>query len=1191
MEQKILDFVEEKFRFEYQGVQFCPERLVIQSGTGAIASGSFKIGLLEAKKREGEKIRGYFTCVDHRMKIEPLTFSSEEEVTIHFSYDISYLKEGDSYENVISFISSHGEFELPYCVEIVEESFCYNEKEVKTLEDFVSLAREDFPYAVTLFYDKDFDRIFLKNREKERLVRKCLLFSSDRFHALEEFLISIGAKERVILSTDKTEYEYHLLGKPMKYRITLRKNTWGYVKAEIKTSGAWIGLSQTEISDKDFLGNSLELEVELNPNFLESGKGRTILTISGMNNELSIPIHIILTEEAKPLFSKNGRKPELWKKAIKSFYDYRMEMGSKQELSLSIRLALRGLSEGALRDESLYLNAYIDLLNGKEEEVKKVLCENERWEKTPLAGALHLFLKYQVAEEKEKQGIKKKLEELANHYSILEAYLFFMQLESRFSENNANKMELLTKLYGAGMKKVFLFLETWLVLNESPELFKRIDDFMEITFAKALRYDFPISHELAEKYVRLTLELREYRPLSLSVLRAIYEKNDSETVLSAILHQLLKSEKSYYEMGHFLKEGIKKGIKLTGIYELYAKGLKEEDDIEPAVFTYFLYGDGLNSDTKAFMYSYLIQNKGKEDYEDVYKKYQEKFLKFGLLSIEKEKIGKHYLVLYKEVLKNKDFVTKAGNHLSKLIYKNEIEVQGSQFEEVVVLHKGLKKPKSFRIVAGKSYVDMLRTDAVFLLMDGKKRLFVPGEETKVEEIFRYEVYTNGLFTKGDDHPLTYLEILHQGKDKRNDPFFKACLSLEESDVIDEDYRGFIKKSLLHYYEKSGDFLRLEAILKEIDLSEYQKKEGREIADIVFRNEIEKYFPQAVKYYGIKQLPLPILEKFVIEGIGRGKGVDKNLILEGALRLLYHDFGPNEIYIWLGDKLEAPVNVLFDLLRKLIKRGLNTDFLKKRLIEQMLFAERMIPEMDEELFHLSHGLDEVLNRAYLNYRYYRWLLNDLPLGGYAERKLTEEVLGATSLLPVITYLKYLSKKEGLLTEEKEFASIHLLRLVEEGIVLPFFKEFIGKCKVPAELENMMFAYCHADNEDEISIHYKFSFEGKEETSSMVTEWMKNVYLGIFVKEFLLFADEKVKYYISYQSENEEEAIRSGELGIELEDLLAEDGRNSLYSEINHIYLARSLDDKKALYESMKNYVICKETLKEIFTFQLTDEDGR
>ena len=166
-----------------------------------------------------------------------------------------------------------------------------------------------------------------------------------------------------------------------------------------------------------------------------------------------------------------------------------------------------------------------------------------------------------------------------------------------------------------------------------------------------------------------------------------------------------------------------------------------------------------------------------------------------------------------------------------------------------------------------------------------------------------------------------------------------------------------------------------------------------------------------------------------------------------------------------------------------------------------------------------------------------------------------------------------------------------KLVDKGIILPFFKEFKNKCRLPAEIENLNFVVCYADNEDEVAINYRILSSDNSSGRGFKVEWMKNVYQGIFVKEFLVFADETVQYYISIKEKGESESriISSDVLVIKQDVLFEEDLGLSLFSQINMMYICKDLSDEKTLKEYMRNYVVQREIIDNLFSLKAIDEE--
>ena len=300
---------------------------------------------------------------------------------------------------------------------------------------------------------------------------------------------------------------------------------------------------------------------------------------------------------------------------------------------------------------------------------------------------------------------------------------------------------------------------------------------------------------------------------------------------------------------------------------------------------------------------------------------------------------------------------------------------------------------------------------------------------------------------------------------------------------------------------------------------------------------------------------------------------------------------DEIMIFLRDNYEGGVTELDFIYNELKERNLLTENFASRFIQQMLFSEEMSVEYDNIFEYYEQFEEGILGRAFLSYISYKWLVKDMRVGKYFEKRIYDEAYKTQNKLFVISYLKILSEKKYLTEEEKDYAMVWVEKFVEDGIVLPFFKEFKNKCRLPAEIENLNFVVCYADNEDEVTINYRIFSSTDTGNRGYRTEWMKNVYQGIFVKEFLVFADETVQYYISLKTKGNDEAeiISSDELAIRQDVLFEEDLGLSLFSQINMMFVCKDLSDEKTLKEYMRNYAIQSEIINNIFSLGVTSEE--
>ena len=67
----------------------------------------------------------------------------------------------------------------------------------------------------------------------------------NRQNALEEFFLALGVKEPIELTLSAAKKTYEYPSEVLTDKITLRKNTWGYIYIELKADGDFIELGET----------------------------------------------------------------------------------------------------------------------------------------------------------------------------------------------------------------------------------------------------------------------------------------------------------------------------------------------------------------------------------------------------------------------------------------------------------------------------------------------------------------------------------------------------------------------------------------------------------------------------------------------------------------------------------------------------------------------------------------------------------------------------------------------------------------------------------------------------------------------------------------------------------------------------------------------------------------------------------
>ena len=1188
MEKKIEEFSKEKFKFELPKPVFSPASLNITVGTGAKAAGSFKVSLSEEDILRGLKLRGYLTCLDYRMEFDEVSFAGQEK-EVRYTFDASFIEAGTRLNGVIRLISDCGEYSIPYEVEVRKKSFVKEDILLEDLYQFAAYAKENSREAVKLFFDDGFDEVFLSGKEKEALLKRGLKYSKNKYHALEEFLCYTKMKQPVRLTVEKRKNDYHLAGKAVKDKIIVKKNSWGYFRATIITEGNYLIVDKTELTPEDFSEDECELNIELRalPTSVSKAFGKII--IHTVYEDIVIDINMINVSAGRNALTGEKRKFAYLKKIIKDYFLYKTGTISAKAAATSVRASLYGIDSSGESGEVKYIGIYLDILTGNVSEAKEALNLTKNESGNLLLETAKLYLEFLTADDVNKKRIVKSIEETAEVNGYMPAYFILLHTDERLMSNPAKRLGALMKLYESGANSPFIFFEAWSIYKEKPELFVRLDEFSVRTVNFAIKNGFFSNKTVRERFVYLAASVKEYNPVILNALREIYKKWAKDEVITDICLQLLKRKEKPLDAHEWFRLAVNKGIKLTGIFELYMDTLSEDSDerIEPAAFTYFKYGNQLNNRKKALMYSYMIRHKEEQDIAPVYEDYIGKIQAFALMEIAKGEISRPLALIYKEVIKDDEFVKKSASKLSKIIFKICFDINNKNMTSLITVTKGVKAVKPIPIQDGTSFADECGALVFFLLSDTEGNFYPAENFSERERVIKHYEYMDICYEAGDRGlPLT-LALFDENEKyhKEVKELVEIYRTLLESGELEEDYKLYIKSRLIEYYFERVEIEKLTPLLEDFDFSKVTRKVGLRLAAIAISTDLYPLSAFAVKYTGIDNVDIKKLRGPVLSLITGGEisETDRRFMISATFRLMIGKRAEKEVLIWLRDNFEGSVSEFNELYREIRDNDLLTPKFAERFLEQMLFSEELSVETDKIFIYYYRNVENgILVKAFLSYVFYAWLVKDRRLSEYFEKRAYEEAIKGKNRLPAISYLKLLSKKMKLSVEEKEFAGVHLEKLAEEGIILPFYKNFVNKCRIPAEIENLNFAVCIADNEDEVKIHYRVNAPGEER--GFTTEWMKNVYMGIFVKEFLIFADEEAQYYISIKRRGEEEfrPVSSDKLTLDIQELLDNDICVSLYSQINMMFVAKELDDTKTLQEYMKNYVIQKEVVKGLFS---------
>lgn len=201
-------------------------------------------------------------------------------------------------------------------------------------------------------------------------------------------------------------------------------------------------------------------------------------------------------------------------------------------------------------------------------------------------------------------------------------------------------------------------------------------------------------------------------------------------------------------------------------------------------------------------------------------------------------------------------------------------------------------------------------------------------------------------------------------------------------------------------------------------------------------------------------------------------------------------------------------------------GIPSHKLSERIITQMLFSEDMFEE--EKIFedyYLSDNVYFRLKQAYLAYTARQYVLFGRELNRCVFDIIANECEKKEELPDIckVALLSYFSDRYY----SADMASVlHMVlrEMCEKQIVLPFYLKYKSAWLREVQLHDKCMVSYQAEPGSRVKIFYKIRRAGRESLGYQ-TETLFPVCENIYVKQFVLYADEEVNYYFEEIREND------------------------------------------------------------------------
>lgn len=533
------------------------------------------------------------------------------------------------------------------------------------------------------------------------------------------------------------------------------------------------------------------------------------------------------------------------------------------------------------------------------------------------------------------------------------------------------------------------------------------------------------------------------------------------------------------------------------------------------------------------------------------------------------KISEDYATIYQECIG--EIATPAlGEALAKVMFSYRVYCDDPKIRSVIVCHGELKEEQSYPCTDGAAYIQLYTPDARILFEDEKRRRYATTVDYNLQKLMDEESYLEPCVTLDVTTPGFLLAVCQNDGKKPITLETLGCYQhIVQMPEFQESYRHTICRKILKYYAAHAGDDTLDTYLKKMDLMTFASVDKVLLCEILIQK-------------GMYAMALEIISRYGYEGIGAESlmKLTSYLILdydfveqEELVYLAQHVFEQglyNEvILLYLSDNLLGSVEQMALLWERMRGFQLDTYALEEEILLLSMFGRvylRQGAAMLEQ--YMAQKGKESVALAYSSFWAYGYFLGKKETDPYifrcleqcCERKLEVDRICHLALL------KYYASLDTYTEKQEKLADQILEECTENSLRFAFYRKFPARLTKPYQMDDKQFVEVQYPAGARVTIHYRL-IRDNDTGESFKSEPMKNMYQGIFVKEFLLFYGETLEYYLTV--ELPDDTRQTDKKLLTMEESLQEG--NTKYQLINQMLAGQKLGRSEQTEKAMEQYL--------------------
>lgn len=1157
---------------------FSEETIDLSVIEGRSEAGSFVI-----ESTNQIKICGIVYSTNPRMECLNPHFEGEK-VRIRYQFNSKGLTEGDACEGKFVIVCNQIEYSLSFCARITRLYAEASTGAVKSLDDFTRLAASNWDEAYHLFYNRNFLNTIPYDNVYERLTYEGFACARPSGQNMEEFLIGVNKKQPVSISVDKSEEIFMASKEPQSGCFTITKDNWGYTEIRLRTDCEFIKLSKPVLTLDDFIGKTYLYEYIIDASAMHAGRNFGRIYIDGVYQSFTIDITAGVRDDDGSISDIAVTKDikECMVGIMELYTSFRLKRivtGVWANETISILNHLHALIPHEHMYELMKAQAFI--INRQRQEAKWILDDFKHSNPDKKAPIWGYYLYLMTLLEREPSYVDNMTHEVElifyeNPDSVL-LFWVLLFLRDQYFDDSAGKLKDIKYWVLRGCSSPYLYIEAYYLISQDPYLIKELSVFELRILSWAVK-EKALTKDLAGAIFEAVDLAGGFDNRVYELLTAAYEICPEAEYVGIICSYLIKGHKNDTCFHKWFELGIENKLRLTGLYEAYLITM-DDRQISPVpkiIQMYFSFDNKLPYRKLAVLYNNIIA--AKETEPEVYHKYRKAMGRFAMDQAQLRHIDDNLAVLYEDMLELGFINEELSAAFSDIIYTHKLIVFDKRIVRAIIYQNEMKEPQIVPVTDQCAYFELFSNDYVILFEDSRGYRYVKSISYRLQRLMDAEKYLDRCISLSPDRPQYIVSHFKHVRDYSD--FTKDDLKLFKpvfySESFSDSYKAvmgyrILKYCQLHDYE---DYVR--PFLQSINFDTLQKDARKYLIDMLVSNRLyEKAYDMAMEY-GIDMLAAA--SKVVLcENALKVQHVDDDFMVQLAISAFKTGKYSDLVLKYLCENYTGPTDELINLWHAADKFSISSMKLDERILEQGIYTQ-IEPEKISDIFmeYYKRAGNEKLILAYISLVAHGYLHSGGCKADFIFDIIEKRFIGNRTLNDAcqLALLKHFAEKTDITQAELEIEDTLLKYYIYNNMYFDFFARLDYRLLEKYFIYDKAFLQYESTPGTHVVLHYSRDEDGEEFNS----EDMVEMYDGIYVKTFVIFFGELIRYYITEEHDNSIEVKESNRLTC---NNIPGDNDHSRYNLINEMIISDTLSDETTLKSNIDEYKRLDAATKQLF----------